>query len=79
LYSNIKHKKYKVALFDKVLTGLDLKELSAIIHDNESEISLVMLVDPLAETDPSDELYVHEMVKNIVNKDVLRLVFEKFI
>ncbi len=79
LYANIKHKKYKVALFDKVLSGLDLKELSAIIHENESEISLVMLVDPLAEADPSDELYVHEMVKNIVNKDVLRLVFEKFI
>jgi len=79
LYANISHKKYKVALFDKVLAGLDLKELSAIIHENESEISLVMLVDPLAETDPSDELYVHEMVKNIVNKDVLRLVFEKFI
>jgi len=78
-YANIEHKKYKVALFDKILSGLDLKELSAIIHKNESEISLVMLVDPLAETDPSDELYVHEMVKNIVNKDVLRLVFEKFI
>jgi signal transduction histidine kinase/CheY-like chemotaxis protein len=79
LYANISRKKYKVALFDKVLAGLDLKKLSAIIHENESEISLVMLVDPLAETDPSDELYVHEMVKNIVNKDVLRLVFEKFI
>lgn len=78
-YANIQHKKYKVALFDKILSGLDLKELSAIIHKNESEISLLMLVDPLREADPSDELYVHEMVKNIVNKDVLRLVFEKFI
>jgi len=79
LYSHIKEKRYKVALFDKGLAGLDLKELSDIIRENNSDISLVMLVDPSVDNDQDDVLYVHEMIKNIINKDLLRLVFEKFI
>jgi DNA-binding response OmpR family regulator len=79
LYSHIKDKRYKVALFDKGLAGLDLKELSDIIRENNSDISLVMLVDPSVDNDQDDVLYVHEMIKNIINKDLLRLVFEKFI
>jgi len=79
LYDNIENKRYKVALFDKGLASLNLKELSDIIHEKNSDISLVMLVDPSVDNDQNDALYVHEMIKNIVNKDLLRLVFEKFI
>lgn len=79
LYSNVQNKRYKVALFDKGLASLDLKELSDIIRENNSDISLIMLVDPSVDNDKNDALYVHEMIKNIVNKDLLRLVFEKFI
>jgi len=79
LYTHIKEKRYKVALFDKGLANLDLKELSDIIRENNSDISLIMLVDPSMDCDQNDTLYVHEMIKNIVNKDLLRLVFEKFI
>ena len=68
-----------MALFDKGLANLDLKELSDIIRENNSDISLIMLVDPSMDCDQNDTLYVHEMIKNIVNKDLLRLVFEKFI
>jgi len=79
LYDNIENKRYKVALFDKGLASLNLKELSDIIREKNSDISLVMLVDPSIDNDQNDALYVHEMIKNIVNKDLLRLVFEKFI
>jgi CheY-like chemotaxis protein len=79
LYSNVQSKRYKVALFDKGLASLNLKELSDIIRENDSDISLIMLVDPSLDNDKNDTLYVHEMIKNIVNKDLLRLVFEKFI
>jgi len=79
LYSQLDSKRYKVALFDKNLSNLNLKELYDIIRDNDSEISLVMLIDPSADEDQNDAMYVHEMIKNSVNKDLLRLVFEKFI
>ncbi|MDP3465517.1 MAG: response regulator [Sulfuricurvum sp.] len=79
LKSNIINKHYKLALFDKTLPNLDLKELYDIIRSNNSDISLVMLIDPNVDTDQNDAMYVHEMIKNLVNKDLLRLVFEKFI
>lgn len=79
LKSNIINKHYKLALFDKTLPHLDLKELYDIIRSSNSDISLVMLIDPNVDTDQNDAMYVHEMIKNLVNKDLLRLVFEKFI
>jgi DNA-binding NtrC family response regulator len=79
LQENIANKRYKVALFDKTLKELDLKELHDTIRAINSNISLVMLIDPNTKEDENDAMYVHEMIKNIVNKDLLRLVFEKFI
>ncbi len=79
LYSQLDSKRYKVILFDKNLLNLNLKELYDIIRTNDSETSLVMVVDPSIDEDQNDTLYVHEMIKNSVNKDLLRLIFEKFI
>ncbi len=76
---NIATKRYKLALFDKTLPGLNLKELYDTIRTDNDDISLVLLTDPNAEVDQNDALYVHEMIKNLINKDLLRLVFEKFI
>jgi signal transduction histidine kinase/CheY-like chemotaxis protein len=79
LMSELKDHRYKLALFDKTLRELNLKDLYDIIRTNDSDISLVMLIDPNATEDVEDTMYVHEIIKNIVNKDLLRLVFEKFI
>jgi len=79
LKDNILNKHYKLALFDKTLPNLDLKELYDTIRTNKNDISLVLLIDPNVDSDKNDTLYVHEMIKNLVNKDLLRLVFEKFI
>jgi hypothetical protein len=70
-------KTYKLVLFDKETEGLDIASTSAITK--ESDTALVMMIDPAFEADESDTTYVHEIIKNIVNKDLLRLVFEKFI
>jgi len=75
----LKHNRYKLALFDKELSGLDLADLSNTTKEFDSEIYLVMMVDPASEAEEADALYVHEIIKNIVNKDLLRLVFEKFV
>ena len=74
---------YKLVLFDKELDGLKLEKLSKAIKDSnkESELNsyLVLISDPALGEDSDDALYVHELIKNVVNKDLLRLVFEKFI
>ena len=75
----LKHNRYKLALFDKELSGLDLADLSNTTKEFDSEIYLVMMVDPASEAEETDALYVHEIIKNIVNKDLLRFVFEKFV
>ncbi len=75
----LSQKYFKVALFDKELPNIDLKALNNMAKDANSDISLVMLTDPTTILHDDDQLYVHEVIKNIINKDLLRLVFEKFI
>ncbi|MDD3598022.1 response regulator, partial [Sulfuricurvum sp.] len=79
LLHEIETHRYKLALFDKTLSELDLKELYDIIRSKDSDTTLVMLIDPNSTEDSEDAMYVHEIIKNVVNKDLLRLVFEKFI
>lgn len=79
LKESLNTKTYKLLLFDKELSGLDLKQISDNIKRAQSDVSLVMMIDPSKEKEESDALYVHEIIKNIVNKDLLRLVLEKFI
>ncbi|RLA72890.1 MAG: hybrid sensor histidine kinase/response regulator [Epsilonproteobacteria bacterium] len=83
LESSIHDNNYKLVLFDKEIDGLNIEKLSQdVVNSNkESGLSsyLVLISDPSLEEDPDDVLYVHEQIKNIANKDLLRLVFEKFI
>lgn len=79
LKDELHERRYKLALFDKTLSGLHLKDLYDIIHSSDSDTSLVMLIDPSTPEEADDAMYVHEIIKNIINKDLLRLVFEKFI
>ncbi|EDZ61715.1 nitrate/nitrite sensing signal transduction histidine kinase [Sulfurimonas gotlandica GD1] len=74
---------YKLILFDKELDGLELEKLSNEIKASNKDCGLtsflVLISDPSLKEDSDDALYVHELIKNVVNKDLLRLVFEKFI
>jgi signal transduction histidine kinase/CheY-like chemotaxis protein len=79
LKDELANRRYKLALFDKKLSGLNLKDLYDIIRSNNSDTSLVMLIDPSVPEENEDAMYVHEIIKNVINKDLLRLVFEKFI
>ncbi len=74
-----REKAYKVVVFDKELLGLDIMSISSTINDKELDSSLVMMIDPSNKASAEDEKYVHEIIKNVVNKDLMRLVFEKFI
>lgn len=83
LNSEIDNSSYKLILFDKEIEGLDLKTFSSKIKASNEETGLdsylVLSCDCLTDENPDDALYVHEIIKNIVNRDLLRLIFEKFI
>ena len=79
MHDKLAHNHYKLALFDKELSGLNLADLANTAKELDSEIYLVMMIDSATKVEENDVLYVHEIIKNIVNKDLLRLVFEKFV
>ncbi len=83
LKSLAKQNSYKLILFDKELEGLQIEEFSAAIQkeNRKSGLStyLVLISDSKTQEDDDDALYVHEIIKNVVNRDLLRLIFEKFI
>ena len=74
---------YKVILFDKECEDLNLPEFSSSIKAqntlSSSPTHLVLITDSSAPNDPLDKEYVDETIKNVINKDLLRLVIEKFI
>lgn len=76
---HLENKKFKLVLFDKETEGLSVENTASIIKNNDVDTALVLMVDPAFEADESDSNYVHEIIKNVINKDLLRLVFEKFI
>ncbi len=74
---------YKLILFDKEMDGLNLNSFSSKIKElnNSRDLNsyLVLINDLEVPADFDDYVYVDESIKNVVNKDLLRLVFEKFI
>jgi len=83
LESKLKDGSYKLILFDKECETLELEEFAEFVKSvNEPRglsSYLVLITDPSMPEDPTVANYVHETIKNVVNKDLLRLVFEKFI
>ncbi|MEN4052765.1 ATP-binding protein [Sulfurimonas sp. NWX79] len=74
---------YKIVLFDKESEKLDLVTFANFVKsENEAKgihSALILLADPSMPEDATDLSYVDEIMKNIINKDTLRGVIEKFI
>jgi signal transduction histidine kinase/CheY-like chemotaxis protein len=74
---------YKLILFDKEIPGLDLENFTTLVRSaseaRDLPSYLVVINDASAPEDPNDIAYVDETIKNVLNKDLLRLVVEKFI
>ena len=79
LETALENGRYKLVLFDKGLPGINLESLNRCALESDPDTVLVMLIDPSKPEDAADAAYVHEIVRNVINKDLLRLVFEKFI
>ena len=78
-----KENSYKLVLFDKEIENLNLTEFSSTINDLNSQTGLktylILISDLSTPSNPDDALHVNELISNVINKDLLRLVFEKFI
>ena len=78
----IQNSSYKVVLFDKEYSDLDIAEISSTVRDlskvNKLE-SHIVLVDDSVEKNGSDEKeYVDEVIKNAVNRELLKSLFAKY-
>ena len=83
LKQRIQDNAYKLVLFDKEYETLDLKSFTELVKSSNDKhhktVHLVLITDPAMPDDPDDLVYVDEIIKNVINKDLLRLVIEKFI
>jgi len=72
-------KTYKLLLFDQELEGLDLGNLQAALKDKTLKTATIMMVDPGIEPDETSRSRVNDVIKNVINKDLLRLIIEKHV
>ncbi len=79
LVEALKDGAYRIVLFDHEINGLNLKELHDTIASLKQKTVSVMMVDPAVELTDEERGLVDDTVKNIVNKDLLRLIFEKYV
>lgn len=75
----IKEKNFKLLLFDKEIDGLDIKEIAKYVKKTKTGTVLVLMTDPALEVNEGDYPYINRVIENVINKDILRSIFEKFI
>ncbi|WP_416768556.1 ATP-binding protein [Sulfurimonas sp. ST-25] len=75
----LEEKAYKLVLFDQEIEGLDLESLQKTLESKGHKTATVMMVDPGVEPDETTRSRVNDVIKNVINKDLLRLIFEKYV
>ena len=78
LIKDLKAKNPRVILIDKELPGMDFDLLKKTIDSLENKTSIVMMVDPAARENTEHNEIADEIINNLVNKDLLRLIVEKY-
>ena len=83
LYLKLKEESYKVALFDKSCEDLDVKTIYNITQDKEKETTLatqlILMNSDANSVDEEDKKYVQRVINNVVSRDLLGLLLERFI
>ena len=78
----IQNHSYKVILFDKEYDTLDISEISSSIRDlsakNQLDTHIVLVDDSLEKNASEYAESVDEIIKNAVNKDLLKSLFTKY-
>ena len=83
LYQKLQEGSYKVVLFDKACEGLDVATLYNVVEDRKEETaletSLILMNSNAAAADEKDTQYVQRVINNVVSRDLLGLLLERFI
>ena len=79
----LKTNNYKLVMYDKELSKASLKDIKEnISRSNETkntDTKIVLISDPSKADSEADMEFVDEVIKNVINKDLIRLIFEKYI
>lgn len=83
LNNALNNSSYKVVMFDKECDGMPLIDIyQSINSSNENKglnSKLILVHDPSAEDTEDDKNYSDEVIKNVVNRDLLKILLEKYI
>lgn len=73
---------YKVVLFDKEYSDLDVAEIASSIRklsaSNKLETHIVLVDDSMQKDASSQKEHVDEIINNVVNRDLLKSLFTKY-
>ena len=78
LIADLKAKNPRVILIDKELPDMDFALLKETVDGLANKTSIVMMVDPAAREETEHNEIADEIINNLVNKDLLRLIVEKY-
>ena len=69
---------YKLILFDKDIEELDISQFSELVKKSSKDKELPTALI-LTSNDDEDTIYVDELISDVIHKDLLKSVFEKYI
>ncbi len=78
LIKDLKVKNPRVILIDKEMPDIDYALLKETVDGLTNKTSIVMMVDPAARENTEHNEIADEIINNLVNKDLLRLIVEKY-
>jgi len=78
LIEEVKAKNPKIVLIDKEIPGLDFALLKRTVDTLPNKTSIVMMIDPASQGNTEHNEIADEIINNLVNKDLLRLIVEKY-
>jgi len=83
LQDMLRDNSYKLVLFDKEIDAMNLQELQTLVTEGSDtralSSKLVLITDPSTQSNEEDSQYVNETIKNVINRDLLRILFEKLV
>ncbi len=79
LIDKISTKKYKIVFIDKEIDNYDLEKIKELKNSAKQETKYILFIDPNNEPTNEEIDIFDEIVKNVINKDLLRLIIEKFV
>jgi len=78
LINDIKAHAPRMVLVDKEMSGIDYAYLRQTVNALAGKTAIVMMVDPTARENEEHNDIADEIINNLVNKDLLRLIVEKY-